>query len=1168
MKVAASVNVGQLLCEHRSNPIGLDVVQPQLSWILTSAQRGEKQTAYQILVASSLDRLKVDAGDLWDSGKVLSDETAQITYQGKPLTSHQTCYWKIRAWDRDGKPSAWSHPASWSMGLLSPADWTAEWISDPILADPSNRPMTPVHCYRSELASHPDTGKWIVLDLGSSKPMDAVDVIPARPRGQSWDFRTAMFPLRFKLEVADNRDFRDAQTVVDQTGVDFPNPRGDSCRFAFTAVRARYVRLGVTRLSRWDGQVYGLALGGISVFDGSTSIAVGADVDCSDSVESELWSKKFLVDGQAAVTLVDSSALDAGMPDTVKKFTVSRVPMLRREFNLAGQVRRATLSVTARGFYEVHLNGHRVGDELLAPGYTDYNVRLQYQTYDVTDLLHRGTNAIGALLGYGWYAGHMNLFENRCIYGCFPQFLAQLNVELKDGTQLTLGTDGLWRSTLDGPVRWSDLLDGEGYDCRREMPGWDKPGFDDHAWQPVWSQPRDNVPLVWQRSQPVRVIREFQPVAVKAVRPGVYVFDLGQEITGWCRLQVAGPDGTHVRLRTSEMVSSDGNIDVESLMGTLAGEDYILAGKGQHTLEPHFTYHGFRYVELSGLPGKLKPDTLVAVNVRTDAALKGQFECSNDLYDHIQKAATWTEANLLFDVPAGCAARSERVAWMGDVRPCVQSLLFNFDAAPLLTKCAGDIRDDQTPDGCFTDIAPHAHLRGTRVCVGTPGWADAGVSLPWQAYVNTGDKRLLTEHFAAAKHWVDAVHAGNPDLLWRNNRGQDWGDWLSAGKETPKELGATAFFAHSADLLSRMAQVLGDQADAEHYQTLFQGIRRAFVKNYVGSNGIISDVPPGLPAMRDVTGLVRSQMINGNLAFTVNNDVLGGDPAPNQIKSLHLLVRRGNVSDARTFLEGDQVAMGVQAGQPLEIISARYGCADNDLGDTQGSYALALQFGLLDEPLRSQAVQRLNTLVVQNKFHPTTGFWSSSELLLALSDSGFNATAAEMVAQRDEPSWGYMANYNTTMWESFDADTRKISLDHWPHSAVSEWLWRNVAGLNPDEQQPGYQSFTIHPRPTREVTWCQAGYDSIRGSILCDWHLVGGVFTLTLTVPANATATVFVPASGPGEVTESGKPATQSQGVSLLRTEPGWVVFHVESGSYQFKSKLNSPLASFRPETN
>jgi alpha-L-rhamnosidase len=411
---------------------------------------------------------------------------------------------------------------------------------------------------------------------------------------------------------------------------------------------------------------------------------------------------------------------------------------------------------------------------------------------------------------------------------------------------------------------------------------------------------------------------------------------------------------------------------------------------------------------------------------------------------------------------------------MGDIRPCVQSLLFNFDAAPFLTKYTGDMRDDQTPDGRFTDIAPHAHLSGTTICVGSPGWADAGVSLPWQVYVNTGDKRLLAEQFTAAKRWVDVIHASNPDLLWRNNRGMDWGDWLSAGTPTPKELGSTAFFAQSADLLSRMAQALGRKEEAERYRALFQGIRQAFVKHYVSPAGIIGSLPSG---------------------------------------------------------------------------------NDNDFGDTQGSYALALKFGLLDEPLRSLAAKRMDELVIKNGHHPTTGFWSSIELLLALSNNGYNADAAEMVNQRTEPSWGYMADYNTTMWESFNATTQNLSLNHWTHSAVSEWLWRNVAGLNPDEQHPGYKSFIIRSRPTKEVNWCKASYNSIRGEIVSDWKCDGNKFTLAIAIPANTTATVYLPAKDIQSITESGKPAKEAEGVKFLRQENNRVVLQVGSGDYLFVSK-------------
>lgn len=1172
--LSTAATVGELRCERLPTPSNLDVPRPTLSWMIASDRRSEVQTAYQVLVASSLESLAADKGDLWNSGKVASPESSQVVYDGRPLASRTQCFWKVRIWDRDGQPSAWSQPSEWCMGLLQPADWGAtKWISDPILANPANRPLTPIHCYRSKLASRPDAVKQIVLDLGSSKRMDAMELLPARPLKQKPEFRTAMFPLRFKVEGANQQNFKDARILVDNTGKDFPDPRKNACRFEFPETTARYVRLTVTRLSCWDAQEYGIALSEFSVFDGTQSIAVGSKVECSDSMESDDWSKQLLVDGKDNVAFAPPApALATGMPDmnlSSMRFnslelhppadpTACRVPMLRREFNLAGKIRRASLSVSARGFYEVRINGQRVGNELMAPGYTDYGRRLQFQTHDVTELLHTGTNAIGALLGYGRYAGYMDMWFERCIDGYFPQFLAQLDVELVDGKHVTLGTDGKWRSTLEGPVRWSDLLVGEGVDCRRDLPGWDQPGFDDRNWKPVWSQPRNEVPLVWQRSQPERAISELQPVAVKEVKPGVYVFDFGQNLSGWCRLKVDGPAGMHLRLRHCPLLLPDGNLDLSILWAVPQQEDYMLDGKGERTLEPHFTSHGFRYVELSGLTGPLKPGTLLAVHVRTDAAAKSQFECSNDLYNRIQKAALWTQANNIHDVPAVCPSRSERLAWTGDIGIAVQSALFNFDLGPLLTKYTTDIRDAQTPDGRFTDIAPRQHHKGSAICVGSPGWADVGVTLPWEVYLNTGDRRLLAEHYEAARRWVEVTHASNPDLLWLNNRGHNWGsrDWLSAeffrsGPGTPKEIGATALFAHSVDLLSRMAQALGRQSEADKYRALFQGIREAYVKKYVSADGIIGLGPVGKPYMKDVTGSVRSLIKNGNLTFTVKHDLFGDNAALGQLNKLHIITRNGNETIERDFAEGSTVELTAKDGKELEIVSASYGYDDTGRGDTQFSYALALQFDLFDEPLRAKAAKRLAELVAKYGYHPTTGYYSIA-VPLALSNNGYHAVATEMLNQRTKPSWGYMATQSTTLWEAFDFEAKKYDMNCWPLSAISEWFIRHIAGLNPDEQHPGYQSFTIRPRPAKEVTWCKASYHSGRGQIISDWKSEGGQFMLSVTIPANTTATVFIPTTNPEAVTESGKPASQAEGVTRLRTEPDAVVYQVGSGVYHF----------------
>ncbi len=801
-----AMRVESLKCEYRDNPVGIDVQRPRLFWQLHSTRRGDRQTAYRVLVATDRNLLEQEKANLWDSGQVLSDESAQVEYSGVLLESRQECFWKVMAWDKAGRPSKWSDTASWTMGLLHADEWQAKWIGDAVLADAANRPLTPIHCYRSQLAKEPNAEKWITIDLGATQNVDSVDIAPARPVNLSSDFRTVMYPVRFKVEAASEEDFSDARFVVDRTDADFAAPRKPPYRFEFARVEARYIRLTTTKLAKWAGGDYGVALGGFSAYDGQTCVSCAAKITCSDSIESSEYSQSSLMEGKSAVEFAaDSKAVTVDFPGVPVNQTVSRVPMLRREFTLSEPVRRARLFVTARGFYEFFVNGARIGDELLAPGYTDYAKRIEYQVFDVTERVRQGPNALGAFLGYGWYAGHMNLHQLRCIDGFFPLLLAQLEIDLADGRRITIFTDEKWKTTLQGPILWSDLLDGESYDCHREISGWNEPDFDDRDWKPAYSEERDDVVLVWPRCQPVRRVKTIAPISMREVKPHVFVYDFGQEISGFCRLKVEGTAaGTAVKLRHAEKVGPDGMIDVRSLWGVAAQENYILDGKQDRVLEPHFTYHGFRYVEVTGLTQAPKNDALSAIWIHSDIETVGNFSCSNDLFNRIMDVARRTQSNLLFDVPAACAGRSERFAWLGDVRPCVQTAIFNMDAAGFFSKYAIDIRDDQTADGRYCDITPHDSLRDSDGSVGSPGWADAGVSLPWQVYMNYGDRRILEEHYASAKRWVDFVRQKNPDCLWKNARGNDWGDWLSAGTPaTPKEVGSTAFFAHSADLVSK-----------------------------------------------------------------------------------------------------------------------------------------------------------------------------------------------------------------------------------------------------------------------------------------------------------------------------------------------------------------------------
>ncbi len=724
------------------------------------------------------------------------------------------------------------------MGLLKPSDWNAAWISDAVLADPANRPRTPTHCYRSEIASSADTTKWIVIDLGSSQKIDAVNLMPARPAGLNHDIMTVGFPRRFKIELANNADFSSSKTPIDHSRDDVESPRSADHAFQIETTIARYVRLTVTRLDCWDANEYALFLGQIQVMSGKRNIAVNAAVTCSDSLETDQWSKRYLVDGHPAVKFCELPApLVIKLNDATSP---SRVPLLRKEFQIDSPIRRATLYVTSRGFHEMRINGQRVGDQLLAPGFTAFEKRISYQTHDVTSLIHQGPNAIGAMLGYGWYAGHMNLSNNEYIYGFFPQLLAQLEIELADGRHVTINTDNTWKTTIDGSLLWSDLLDGEACDLTHEIVGWDQPGFAADKWKPAWQQPRDAVVLSAQRAQPVRAVELIQPTSSKAISPGVYVFDMGEEFAGWCRIKTDGPAGTHLTLLHAEAIHADGTLDRRSLWAAAQRDDYVLDGKGPRILEPHFTYHGFRYVQVSGLTQPPGPDTLVGVRLRTDTGETGKFECSNELFNRIMAASRCTQENMLFDIPAGCAARSERLGWTGDIRPCVNSALLSFDTHAFFDKFLIDLRDQQYADGRFTDITPQAHLRGTNVAVGSPGWGDAGVTLPWDLYVQTADVQALADHFDAACRWVDQIDKQNPDHLWINGRGQDWGDWLSAGTPTPKDIGSTAFFAHDADIVSKMATVLGRTEAAAHYAEILKAVRGAFAEKYVSADGRIA----------------------------------------------------------------------------------------------------------------------------------------------------------------------------------------------------------------------------------------------------------------------------------------------------------------------------------------
>jgi alpha-L-rhamnosidase len=511
-------------------------------------------------------------------------------------------------------------------------------------------------------------------------------------------------------------------------------------------------------------------------------------------------------------------------------------------------VAKATATVTAKGLYELHLNGQRVGDRLLAPEWTSYRKRIQVQTYDVTGLLRQGANAVGAMVAEGWYAGRLMAMP-RFPYGSNPSFLFQLEGELTDGSRQTIVTDGTWRSTTAGPIRSAGIYDGESYDARQEMAGWDRARFVAADWSKVEVEPLGPERLVWQPNEPIRVVKTLQPRVLTEPKPGVYIIDFGQNLVGWCRVKVLGKAGQTITLRHGEMLAENGTLYTANLRGAPQTDRVIPRQDGPIAYEPRFTYHGFRYLELTGLAAPPSIGSVRASVFHSTSPDVGSFSCSDPLLNRLMDNIIWTQRGNLMSSPNDCPQRDERFGWMGDIQAFGQTAMFNMDMAAFFTKFVRDVRDDQAEDGRFPDFAPHPGDPNQKFS-GAPAWADAGTIVPWRAYQNYADTRLLSEHFEAARRWVDYIHRRNPELVWAEGRNNDYNDWLngdtikragwpSQGGAIPNAVFATAFFAHSTQLVAQMAERIGRVEDARNYHALAERIRTTFNRRFVRPDGRI-----------------------------------------------------------------------------------------------------------------------------------------------------------------------------------------------------------------------------------------------------------------------------------------------------------------------------------------
>jgi len=537
-------------------------------------------------------------------------------------------------------------------------------------------------------------------------------------------------------------------------------------------------------------------------------------------------------------------------PDLVEDETKSNpAPLLRREFSMNKKVERARLYATAMGLYEMSLNGKRVGDEYFTPGWTSYDFRFQYQTFDVTSSLKNGANCLAAMLGDGWFRGRMawNPKNNRNRYGKKLALLAQLVITYKDGTQQIVTSDDQWKSST-GAVLESDIYNGETYDARLEQAGWNEAGFNDKSWKPATVLEAPKAKLVAPAGPPVKAMEEITPVKVLHTPAGDTVLDMGQNMVGWVRFRVTAPAGTTITLRHLEVLDKAGNFYTDNLRSAKQMIRYTTKGQGTETFEPHFTFQGFRYVAVSGWPGELKPQDFAGVVVHSAIRRTGSFETSNALLNQLQHNILWGQKGNFLDVPTDCPQRDERLGWTGDAQVFARTASFNHDTAAFYTKWLKDVALDQEDDGAVPFVIPNVLSHETRQGeAASAGWADVALVVPWTVYQSYGDKRILEEQYPSMKAWVEYMRRqAGEKYVWSN--GFSFGDWLAfattrsdyPGATTDKDLIQTAYFARSTALLAKTATVLGKKEDAAEYASLEEKIRSAFQKEFVAPNGRLS----------------------------------------------------------------------------------------------------------------------------------------------------------------------------------------------------------------------------------------------------------------------------------------------------------------------------------------
>lgn len=1100
---------------YQTTPLALEQ-NPTFSWrMLADDAYGASQKAYRIVLSDSKENLSKGVY-VYDSGKQTSDISVCVPYRGTALKPATRYYWKVSVWDEKNREI--SSDATWFETAMKSGDWEgAQWIGSQKAAisrynsyalfqvdfqlDKPCKEGTFVFCQKDK-----DNYAFVSLD-GSGKSgarlkfghcykgkktdnfdLDVSQIVTAQGLNSRHvldvDLRSDQYFRQFIVKLKlDGRGLKNekGKKPSDNFVID-PDPKNESYH---------------------DVRLYNIGY----------SLPAGATAAVNRLRISDQRHGALLTDRTDLGTLKGDGTIHSEPVDNHRS-----APMLRKEFSIGKTVKQARLYATARGIYEMTINGRRVTESFFNPGWPDYHRRFTYNTFDVTPLLKQGQNAWGAVVGHGWFTGNMgynSFWANE--YGNDNSILAKLVVQFEDGSKETIVTDGSWTCYDEGPVVTNNFLDGEDYDARKEVPGWDLAGFKGAGWSAVKIYPAlaEGIKMQSYIGNTVNVDTVCTALKMTEPLPGHYIYDMGQNVAGVPQIALQGREGQTVTLHFAEMLypeviptdpvapytiemyqAKKGQMYLDNYRGARSTDTYICKG-GAETILPRFTSHGFRYVEITGLDAPLPLEDVKVLVLNSLGKKTANYHTSDSLINKLYSNIVWGQRDNFMVVPTDCPQRDERLGWSGDAQIFTRTSTYNRDVASFFKRWLYTVRDEQGSNGNFANYNP---VIGTNHAPGTGhfGWSEVGIISPWQIYQQYGDVSVLEESYASMVRYMDYVEKRAKDGIIPLG---GYGDWVAL-LGTPSDLTNTCYAAYDAQIMTKVARILGKTDDAQRFSALFDKFKEAFKRRFVRGDHLI--IPAGSPAGRDS-----------------NSAAFGG---------------------------------GGTMKEDMEL-------------DTQTGYIMPLYVGILDEDFRPKAVGHLLDLLKKNNYCINTGFIGTPYLNLVLSEFGHDDVAYRMFQQQAYPSWLYpVLQGATTIWERWNSYTLKNgfgpvsmnSFNHYSYGAVQDWMMSYSAGIERDEAQPGYKHIVLQPRVGGNFDFIEADFESVYGLIESRWQsdrqkgesrdAAAFGYTYEATVPANTTATLTLPLT-------QGRKVTVVEGKKGLKTKKdaqGRTQYELKSGKYKF----------------